>query len=55
MAKRRRFCHGCNGRIHRAAYRCHHCKRVTLPWRFYATLAVLLPLAYFALKFLHII
>lgn len=55
MAKRRRYCRSCGNRIHRAAYRCHICGHVTLPWRFYAILAASLTLTYFALKYLHII
>jgi len=55
MDKRRRFCRGCGTRIHRAAYRCHHCNRTALPLRFYVALAVLSPLIYFALKYLRVI
>ena len=55
MTKRRRFCRGCGHRIHRAAYRCPHCYRVVLPLRFYTILAVLIPLTYFALKYLRVI
>jgi hypothetical protein len=55
MGKRRRFCRGCGTRIHRAAYRCHHCDRTALPLRFYVTLAISLPLVYLALKYLRVI
>ena len=55
MAKRRRYCRGCGARMHRANYRCHHCRRIVLPRRFYFGLAILIPLTYLALRYLRFI
>jgi predicted amidophosphoribosyltransferase len=55
MAERKRYCPGCGERIHRANYRCRHCRRVAVPWRFYLILLILIPLAYLALRYLPII
>jgi predicted amidophosphoribosyltransferase len=55
-AKRRRYCRHCGERIRHTARRCHHCRKLALPWKDYLSItAVLLLLLFLLLKYLRVL
>ena len=54
--KRKRYCRHCGERIRRTTRRCHHCFKLTLPWRDYLAIALVVALLVFLLlKYLHVL
>jgi predicted amidophosphoribosyltransferase len=55
-AKRKRYCRHCGERIRRTARRCPRCFKITLTWKDYLAVAlVLVLLAFLMLKYLGVL